>query len=366
VADILLNQVRELVSFDYAALYLLQSPSWLVTKATRGSGPGTVSGGQETGGFDPQSSPLIDRVLKEQESLLVPDIQAVRDWIQPAEMASARSWMGIPLVAGGRKIGLCSFGHAQPDTFTQEKVRLAEGVVSQAAVAIQNAWLFEQVQTGRERLKTLTRKIVEVQETEKQSVARDLYDEVGQAVVSVLYQVRLLEQKIDQPEVLRNQISELDRDLSAVLENLNTLAVNLRPASLDHLGLSAAIQQDLEEISQKNGLVVQFENYGGSARLPDAVETVLYRIVQEALTNITKHSHASQVGICFERLDRQIKMIVEDDGVGFNAETIDQDGCLGIMGMRERAEMIGGELSIESAPGKGTTIIVTAPDPEER
>ena len=141
------------------------------------------------------------------------------------------------------------------------------------------------------------------------------------------------------------------------------LAANLRPASLDHLGLVPALRHYLEEVDRQQPQIVQFEAVGmDGERVPPAVEIALFRIAQEAVTNSVRHAHAERVSVVIEERDRRIVMVVEDDGIGFDSEAVARGGRLGLVGMRERTEMLGGNLLVESAPGAGTTIVAEVPD----
>jgi signal transduction histidine kinase len=222
---------------------------------------------------------------------------------------------------------------------------------------------YDELRTNRSRLQALTRKIVSIQENERLQITRDLYDEVGQSLISALYQLRLLEGKANHPDQLHTSVVELDKQLSEIIERLNRLAVALRPASLDHLGLSAAIHQDLDELSEKQGIKVEFETAGEMERLPQEIEIVLYRIFHEAIHNIVRHASATRVGVMMRQGGGRITLVIEDNGKGFDLEAMDQSKCIGLLGMRERAEMICGELSIETAPDKGTTVFVSSPYP---
>jgi signal transduction histidine kinase len=228
-------------------------------------------------------------------------------------------------------------------------------------VAIQNAWLFEQIRVGRERLQSLSRRLVDVQEAERRYIARELHDEVGQALASLMVGLRLVERDAQNPELVINSIIKLKQVVDEVLENLHRLAMHLRPATLDHLGLVPALQQYIDDLNERGGLAVQFETLGVEMRLESEIETVVYRIVQEALTNVIKHAQATQVGVLIERRGECLVAIVEDDGVGFDASRPLREGHLGLFGIRERLDMFGGTLHLESAPGMGTTLFAEVP-----
>jgi signal transduction histidine kinase len=246
----------------------------------------------------------------------------------------------------------------QPRFFSAEMQGRLVAFASHASLAIQNAWLFEQVRAGSDRLQSLSRRLVEIQENERLYIARELHDEAGQMLTSLMLNLRILETQAYHPEVILKKIAEMEASLNAVSENLHNVAMALRPASLDHLGLVPALRQHVESIGEKYGLKTSFRSGKFHDRLPADMETELYRVVQEALTNVVRHAHASRVDVILTIRDNKLIVIVEDDGDGFNPQKIQEAGHLGLFGMRERADMIGGKLLIESAPGKGTTLIV--------
>ncbi len=277
--------------------------------------------------------------------------------------AHAHSWMGVPLLARGRVVGMVSLSRYQAGFFTAEHLRVAEALSAQASVAVENALLFEEFQASREQLQTLSRRLVEVQEAERRTIARELHDEAGQALTSLLYGLRLLEREGGDGGKVAGRAAELRRRTEEVLENLHRMATNLRPASLDHLGLEAAIRQFLSGIEATTGMTVRFKAHGlDGERSSSTVETALYRVVQEAVTNVVRHANADAVGVLAERRGKRVVVIVEDNGVGFNGEQAAASGHLGLLGMRERAEMLGGSLAIESSPSSGTTVVVEVPD----
>jgi signal transduction histidine kinase len=246
--------------------------------------------------------------------------------------------------------------------FDVEDGRAAEALVSQAAVVIQNAWLFEQVRASNERLQALARKLVEVQESERYHIARELHDEAGQALSSLKIGLRRLEQDPNCPAHIENRLRQLMLVADGVLDELHRLAMDLRPAALDHLGLVAALEQYTHNLDSEK-FHIQYKAVGfDGERLHKDVAVPLYRIVQEALTNAVRHASASNIGILLERGSGKVKIFIEDDGVGIDLDQLENHHRMGLVGMRERAEMLGGSLTIESSIGEGTSIIVEVPD----
>ena len=278
------------------------------------------------------------------------------------ELEPFRNWLIVPIIAHDKTIGVVGLGKTEPRYITQHHIRLVEALASQCAVAIQNAWLFEQVRSSSERLQSLARKLVELQENERLHIARELHDEAGQALSILKLNLGRLEQDPECPQQVRQRLQELKTVADNVLEELHRLAIDLRPIALDHLGLVAALEQHAHHLNSDR-LTVRFKALGfEEERLPKDLETCLYRIVQEALSNVVQHAQATTVGILLERSEGKVKLFVEDDGIGFNPKIPENQERLGLVGMQERAEMFAGTLTIESYPGKGTSVIVEVPD----
>jgi len=179
---------------------------------------------------------------------------------------------------------------------------------------------------------------------------------------AVMIQLGLLERDAERPEAVRRQVSELKETTGELQENLHKLAVDLRPASLDHLGLVTALQQYVGEFSRQYAMQVEFEAVGMQPeRLPIEVETALFRVIQESLTNVVLHAQASRVDVLISQRNGQVVATIEDNGVGFIPSSATFEDHLGLFGMRERVEMLGGKFTVESSPGKGTTVNVEVP-----
>jgi signal transduction histidine kinase len=218
----------------------------------------------------------------------------------------------------------------------------------------------EILQRSRE-LAVLSRRLVEIQESERQYISRELHDETGQALTSLMLRLGLLERDMHRGMHVADRVAELKRTVEEVLEDLHGLAIDLRPSSLDHVGLVAALRQYAERITERHGLIVDFGALGfDEERLPPEMEITIYRIVQEALVNVVRHAQATHADVVVERRPDRVRVIVEDNGRGFDAATAMYTGRLGLLGMRERAEMLGGRLVIDSAPGAGTTVLMEA------
>jgi PAS domain S-box-containing protein len=357
----LLDFLGRIVPYDSANIMLPHDETRFVVRAARGS----------DGKFDPESAlgsmvdaeqnPHLEQIARTGKSLLIADTRQYPGWTECPGTGEVLSWLGLPLVAGERVIGICGLHRAEPAFYGERHVRLAEALAAQAAVAVQNAWLFQQVRTGRERLRALSRRLVEIQETERRYIARELHDEAGQALTSLMVGLRLLERQAHRREAVIAGVEELMQMVDGVIDNLHRLSMHLRPAALDHLGLVAALRQYAEAISGQHGLTLEFEAVGLAERLPPDMEASVHRIVQEALTNVVRHAQATRVDVLLERRGDKLVVLVEDNGVGFDPATVYESGRLGVFGMRERTEMLGGTLTVESSPGAGTTLLLEIP-----
>ena len=306
--------------------------------------------------------PLLDQVFSTLQPLLMADVDGTAEWQRQAGLGWVRSYVGAPLVAAGQVFGIINLHSDQPGAFNHRSVEQLMAYTAPAAAAMQNAWLFEQVRSSREHLQALSRRLVEIQEGERRYIASELHDEVGQALTGLTLGLQMIDKKADDPQGVRAEVAGLNRMLEGVLEELHRLAMDLRPASLDHLGLAAALRQHVAMVNDRYGFTAQFEMVGIQDRLPDELEIAYYRIVQEALNNVVRHARAKRVDVILEQRGNNLVLVIEDDGIGFNPEAVmRKGGRLGLFGMRERTEMLGGELIIESKPGKGTTIVVEVP-----
>jgi two-component system sensor histidine kinase UhpB len=203
------------------------------------------------------------------------------------------------------------------------------------------------------------------QEDERRRIARDLHDEIGQGLTSVLVGLRTVEES-PTFAAAKDQARELRRLGGQIHDDVRRLARGLRPSILDDLGLEEALRRYAEDYQQMHGISAVVHSSGSAlARLPEEVETALYRIAQEALTNTAKHAAAGCVQIVVTRDPSFVQLTVADDGCGFEPETMPArptpDGSFGLPGMRERAALLNGSLILESAPGQGTTITVRIP-----
>jgi two-component system sensor histidine kinase UhpB len=224
--------------------------------------------------------------------------------------------------------------------------------------------LSEDLAAANEERAELLHRTVTAQEAERKRIARELHDSIGQYLTALRLGMNAIEPHVA-PGKADDWLAKL-KELTAELGGeLNRMAWELRPMALDDLGLRSAIAHYLEEWSERARLHVDLEIALDERRLPAAVETVLFRVLQEAITNVVKHSGADRVGVVLEAMDGEVRLIVEDNGRGFALDSHAAHALglkhLGLLGMRERLALVGGRLEVESAPGDGTTVYVCVP-----
>jgi two-component system sensor histidine kinase UhpB len=212
------------------------------------------------------------------------------------------------------------------------------------------------------RIKEMSSQVLTAHEAERKRIARELHDDTAQALTSIVVRLRLLERSTEDSKVQHN-VEELRELTAGALESVRRMAMDLRPASLDDLGLVPALQAYAERFSRNWPTKVTINVEGMRRRLPPEVELVLYRVVQEALTNIAKHASASEASVELSRSRNEVTLRIVDNGIGFDPEhkTAANTSSLGLFGMQERLALVDGEMIIESTKGAGTTITARVP-----
>ncbi len=264
--------------------------------------------------------------------------------------AGVRTGLFVPLVLGEAAMGvLAAFDkHSADGRFTGVDSRIAEIFGARAAVAVDLSRRVEQDALGR---------ALDAQEAERRRLALELHDETGQELTSILLSLRLVEEA-GSDEERSAAISSVREIVVQTLQDVRRLAVELRPKALDDFGLAPAIERLAESLGERTGIRFDVQAARMEERLPGTVETTLYRVVQEALTNVVKHSGAAHVGIVLSRTPHSASAVVEDDGHGFSPE--ERFEGIGLAGMRERLALSGGALEIESSAA-GTTVRAEVP-----
>ena len=235
------------------------------------------------------------------------------------------------------------------------KTPLDDPIITRLREALNS--MLEEISSNYKRLGKLSSRILSAQEEERKRVARELHDETSQALTLLLIELKMLE-KMD-PEDRKKKIADLWTYTSQILDGVRRLTLELRPSDLDELGLIPAIRSYTNECIKKFNINIDLQVKGFKGRLPSNIEVALYRVVQEALTNVIKHSKATSVLVSMRREDGLLIVTIKDNGRGFNMDEVlkSKERGLGLFGMRERMSTIGGELEINTTPDQGTEVV---------
>lgn len=273
-------------------------------------------------------------------------------------------WLGdsvtkpvLRLAEGARRLGERDFGVHLPVTSSDE--------LGDLAIAFNRmATNLEKTTVSRDELKTLAKLLIETQELERNSLSRELHDDFTQRLAALAIRAGRLKNaaQAQQSEILRGELDEIQQGLSRISRDVHRMSRRLHPSILDDLGLVAAIENECRGFFERGGPVVDLEIAGELNSLPKETQIAIYRIVQEGLTNISRHAGATEVEIALRRENGSITLSIHDNGAGFSRESAGWKPGLGLASMAERARLLGGQLEVKSRPGEGTGITMTIPE----
>jgi signal transduction histidine kinase len=356
VLNALLDRLCELVPYDSASVMLCADEDRLTIRLARGYQTSTPVAGID---FDLTQYPHLREVVQSRQSRMLCDTEAEPGWrSEIGGGAYVRNWLGVPLIARDRVIGLYSLDKREPGYFTEEHRKRAESLTVQAAVAIENARLFAAVRAAEEQLRALSHRLVEVQEGERLHLARELHDEIGQQLTGLKLQLEMIARA--RPPADLADAQSLVNDLMA---RVRALSLDLRPPMLDDLGLLHALLWHFERFTHQTGIAVTFTQRGlEDRRFAPEIETAAYRLVQEALTNVARYAGVKEATVHVWASPDLLHLQIEDLGRGFDPQQVRAAGTTsGLAGMRERATLLGGRLAIDSDCGSGTIIAADLP-----
>lgn len=308
----------------------------------------------------PKGRGLAGEVMTVGRPIVVEDYRSYPQAIEAFVEAGLKSVVAVPIVSGEKIFGALSvFSLSQTKRFSERDVALLAGVGRQAGIAIENARLYE-------NMHSYVRQITRAQEEERKRIARDLHDDTAQALVALS---RGLDALLTSPDPLPRpaieRLEELRRIAESISQGVRRFSRDLRPSILDDLGLLPTLEALNSTLTEEDGIKAELRVVGERRRLSLETGLVLFRIIQEALNNVKKHSQASEVVTTVEFADDAVLITVSDSGKGFELPSRTSDlaaaGKLGLIGMRERAQLIGGSLTVRSKPGQGTIVTAKVP-----
>jgi PAS domain S-box-containing protein len=283
------------------------------------------------------------------------DVSGIEGITESDLRAAVGSVMGVPLRIGDRVVGVVVVSSERPRRFTDEQLKLLLLVADRAAPAVERARLLEKVREGRERQKALSRRLLGAHEEERRRLAVELHDELGQVLTAVKINLESVERTEQSPVRLKDAIGSVED----ALQRVRDLALDLRPAVLDDLGLSAALRWYMDRFA-RDARIETHVSIDAVPHLQPEVQTASFRVAQEALTNVVRHAHARHVWLDLHFLAEGLELRVRDDGIGFDAGVARQRATagisMGLLGMQERISLVGGEFEVRSMPGAGTEV----------
>lgn len=332
--------------------------------------------------FRTEDTPLAIPVVESHETIRLADVRREPLWTRHPGTEQVVSWLAAPLVLGEACIGWLCVDWPEPGFFTADHERIVRAFTEQAVVAIENARLYDaarhlsdaleikvadrtrqleeahrDISAKAEALRALWRRLVEVQETERQRIAHDLHDSAAQSILAATYQLQSIRRRVAGDPDLERRTTECQQTLDATHREMKQIIYALRPTLLDELGLVAALENHAAGLRRITGLDVTLRVSGTARALPAEIELAIYRVVQEACQNCVRHARAASLVLSVDFEPGHVTVAIADDGDGFDGDSA--HGGLGLVSMRERSHAVGARLALETAPGDGTRIVFT-------
>lgn len=278
----------------------------------------------------------------------------------------------LPIAARGENFGVMNLACTREQVLSPDDLDLLQAISAQVSEIVANAWLRLKLAEKEQARQALLESLVEAQEEERGRLARELHDGAGQMLTNLLVRIKTLEKRAESPP-LQNGLNAMLDTVSETIEHVRELSYRLRPAALEEFGLAVALETLVDEMAVEGELEANCDLCLDEVTLSPEVEVTLYRIAQEALTNVVRHADASCVHVTIRRQQQGVCMRIEDDGRGFSAhftpepvtdERVRPRRHLGLISMQERASIVGGTFDVYTAPGQGTLVEVWVPVPQ--
>jgi PAS domain S-box-containing protein len=319
-----------------------------------------------------EDHPTYFASLEEGRALAVDDAsddartsELAESYLEPLGITSL---LDAPVMVRGKLAGLVCLEHVGPHRdWTAEDSSFAASLADFVARALEvgeRRRVEERLHGTYQQLRALARRLEAAEANERKRISREMHDEIGQSLTAIKISLSLVSRD-PSSAASAGRVEDAIRLVDTIIQHVRELALELRPALLDEVGLVAALRGHLEEQAERAGLELQFDSPAEESRLPPEMEIACFRVVQETLTNVIRHAGAKVVTVKLDVTAERVRIEVRDDGCGFNPEAalsgVAGRRRLGLAGMRERMDLLGGELEIVSAPGKGTTVTATLP-----
>jgi signal transduction histidine kinase len=363
VLDRILEQVSRIVDNDVCNIMLIEGDGTLTVRS-RGYETFDAETFIETFVFPLSGLPVRQHIIDTGQPVVVPDVRTDPLWSLPTGAAWLRSYVAAPIYLGDQVIGFINVGNSRAGFYNLSHAGRLQAFGHQAALAFQNARLYEETRINAGHLQVLSRRLLNVQEFERRAIARELHDEIGQALTAAKINLQSL-QRHPEASSLQAGLKDCSDIINLALQQVRSLSLDLHPAVLDDLGLLPAVRWFVDRESQRCEFKAQVKAQNLPDRLSPEIELACFRVVQEALTNISRHARAKNVTVEFWQTGSDLHVLIHDDGVGFEKEgalqKVMKSGSLGLLSMQERIALVHGHFDIDSTPGQGTEIHARIP-----
>jgi signal transduction histidine kinase len=357
------QRITEIFSFDATRVFLLDdAKEELQAKATYEThpdfAPGTTHLKRDRG--------ILGTVVATGEAMIISDTSTDPRYLEltvtkRALKTQQKFLASFPIKYKGEVLGAITCVGRQPRQLADHEVQLINSMSSQIAVALENSRYYEQTRKQAMQLRNYAVRLESVRELERTRISREIHDELGQALTALKLEVSLLRTKLRGDSDLKQRIGEISEMLDGTIQTVRKIATQLRPDVLDKLGLIPAIEWHLQEFRKRTGIKSDFASRPSELHLTEPQSTAFFRILQEALTNVARHARASRVRIRLVHRDGQTYLLVEDNGIGIDAEKITDPDSLGLLGMQERARALGGRVIVRRNRRNGTLVTACIP-----
>lgn len=359
VLDLIIDQMGRIIQNDVCNIMLVEGEN---SHTVRSRGYDTFNADVfiETFIFPLSGQSIRDEIISTGKTLVVPDVSDDPRWAK-AGAAWLRAYIAAPIMLQKQVIGFINVGSSLPGVYSQQQAIHLQTFANQAAVAFQNARFFEEAQKNAKRLQSLSHQLINIQETERRYIARELHDEIGQALTAASMILQGA-QALTDITLVQTRLKDSFAIINLALQQTRKISLDLHPSLLDDLGLIPALRWYADREATWGNFIVQVQakETPEISNLSEELKLVCFRVTQEALTNISRHSQAQHVTIKLWLEDAHIHLVIHDDGTGFDVQEAlngaAQGQSLGLLGMKERVLLVGGEIEIDSFPTGGAEI----------
>ena len=313
----------------------------------------------------PADQGIAGWIFTHRQPVIIEDVSQYERFFKGIEESlgyRTRSLIGVPLMTKGEMIGVIEvLNKRSGEKFDEQDLDTLSALAGQAAIAIVNARLYSQIREERDRM-------LGIEEELHKKLARDFHDGPAQTLASLIMDIEFIQKLLERdPSKAEAELLQLKEKATKAMHQARTTMFELRPLILETEGLKAALEYYVEQLRQTENMSIHLQIEGLEESLPPRVKDIVFAIVREAINNIKKHARANNVWLTAIRRERELLTTIRDDGQGFNLEEVEISyatrGSIGLLNLYERAEMLGGRISIESALGQGTTVSLTVPLP---